>query len=278
MSWWLLLVRLSVASPDLTCAQAIGLAERLSDPGAASAILTRACAEAGPRELAPRGLSPDPYVLPPFPLTAEPPVLAWQERLLGPQQELLRTWLARGEAYREMMSRELRARGLPDELRYLSMMESGFNPTARSHVGAVGLWQLMPATARELGLSVRVGRDERRDPLLATRAAARLLRSLYLQLDDWSLTMAAYNCGIGCVKRAIDTHQTRDFWALRARGALPAETRDYVPRIIAAARVGEVQRILLRLRMASGATSPPPDRPSAGSPSSDLRGSSPERS
>lgn len=278
MSWWLLLVRLSVASTDLTCAQAIGLAERLSDPSAASAILTRACAEAGPRGYAPRGPSPDRDALPPFPLTAEPAVLVWQERLLGPQQEMLLTWLARGEVYREMMSRELRTRGLPDELRYLSMMESGFNPTARSHVGAVGLWQLMPATARELGLSVRAGRDERRDPLLATRAAARLLRSLYLQLDDWSLTMAAYNCGIGCVKRAIQTHQTRDFWALRARGALPAETRDYVPRIIAAARVGEAQRILLRLSATLSVPSDLQIPPANESPSQDYRGSCPARS
>ena len=123
--------------------------------------------------------------------------------------------------------------GLPSELKYLSIPESALNPYAVSRSGAVGLWQLMPITARELHLTINDNIDERRDPYKATHAAAEYLRRLYYRYNDWSLAIAAYNCGPGTIDNAIKkSGGIRDFWLLS--DYLPRETRSYVPAYIGA--------------------------------------------
>ena len=121
--------------------------------------------------------------------------------------------------------------GLPVELKYLAVIESELKPTAVSRVGAAGPWQLMPATAKLLGLQVTPANDERKQFGKSTKAAAIYLRDLYTEFDDWLLVMAAYNCGPGPVYTAIHKSGSHNFWALQEY--LPAESRDHVKKFIA---------------------------------------------
>jgi hypothetical protein len=123
--------------------------------------------------------------------------------------------------------------GVPPRLIALAGVESAFNPNALSPKGARGLWQLMPATAARFGLRVNAASDDRLEPTLSTRAAARYLRSLYRLFGDWTLVLAAYNAGEGAVQRGIQFGSTRDFWRLREKNQLPRETRAYVPAVLA---------------------------------------------
>lgn len=116
---------------------------------------------------------------------------------------------------------------LPPELVWLAEVESAFNPEARSPVGAAGLYQLMPGTAKDLGLSLSP-RDERLDPEKSANAAARYLRHLHSRFRDWPLALAAYNCGEGRLRTLLDRHRARTFDQVAAR--LPAETQMYVPK------------------------------------------------
>ena len=121
---------------------------------------------------------------------------------------------------------------LPDELKYLAIVESGLNPRAMSRVGAAGLWQFMPATGREFGLYQDQYIDERLDPYLATIAAGKYLKQLYNTFDDWELGISSYNCGPGNVRRAIRRSGYKNsFWGVYA--SLPAETRGYLPQLVA---------------------------------------------
>ncbi|PQJ36001.1 lytic transglycosylase [Salinibacter sp. 10B] len=146
-------------------------------------------------------------------------------------------WLRRVQVYGPMIDHILAEENVPLELRYLAMAESGLNPNARSWAGAVGMWQFMPSTGRRYGLSINAWVDERRDPEKATRAAARHLRDLYEEFEDWHLAMAAFNCGAGCVRRAIRRADEPDPSYWDAYDYLPRETRGYVPMFIAAAHV-----------------------------------------
>ena len=137
------------------------------------------------------------------------------------------------EYYFPIFEEALGRYGLPYELKYVPIIESALNPVARSHVGAAGLWQFMPATGKLFGLEVNSLVDERMDPLKATEAACRFLSSMYAVYGDWNLVIAAYNCGSGNVNKAIRrANGKRDFWAIYPY--LPRETRNYVPIFIAA--------------------------------------------
>ncbi len=138
-----------------------------------------------------------------------------------------------GKRYFPIFEEALTRHDLPLELKYLPVIESGLNATARSHMGAAGLWQFMPQTGKLCGLEVNSLIDERLDPIKSTEAACRFLKSLYSIYGDWTLAIAAYNCGPGNVNKAI--HRSggkRDFWAIY--DYLPRETRSYVPIFIAA--------------------------------------------
>jgi membrane-bound lytic murein transglycosylase D len=132
-----------------------------------------------------------------------------------------------------MIERVLAAEGVPQELIFLAQAESGFQPRAKSNKQCVGLWQFAKFRGKEYGLQQTLATDDRMDPEKATRAAARHLHDLYSHFGDWYLAMAAYNCGPGCVDRAVARTGFADFWELRRLNVLPKETSNYVPVILA---------------------------------------------
>ena len=135
--------------------------------------------------------------------------------------------------YVPIFEEALEAEGVPLELKYLPVVESAFDPMATSRVGAAGLWQFMVPTAKHYGLTVNSLLDERRDPIKSSQAAAKYLKDLYNSFGDWTLAIAAYNCGRNNVLKAIKrAGGARDYWAIYPY--LPRETRGYVPAFIAA--------------------------------------------
>jgi peptidoglycan lytic transglycosylase D len=141
--------------------------------------------------------------------------------------------LVRSGRYREMILRIFKEEGVPQDLIYLAQAESGFHPLALSRAGARGMWQFMASRASGYGLERNWWIDDRQDPEKATRAAARHLKDLYTQFGDWYLAMAAYNSGPGNVQQAVKRTGYADFWELYKRNVLPAETKNYVPIILA---------------------------------------------
>lgn len=140
-------------------------------------------------------------------------------------------WLERSGRYEELVKEVFKEYDLPADLAYLAMIESGFNPRARSYARAVGMWQFISATGRYYGLRHNWWFDERRDILKSTRAAAEHLRDLYERFDDWYLALAGYNCNPRKVEYNMRRYRTRDFWKLRR---LPRQTRNYIPTFLAA--------------------------------------------
>lgn len=153
---------------------------------------------------------------------------------LNKKRGLVADMLALHSYYGPIFVEELIKEGMPTELQYLPVIESAINPNAISRAGAAGLWQFMPATAKGLGMEVNSLVDERRDARLSSRNAARYLKQLYEIYKDWSLAIAAYNCGPGNVNKALRRagEGKKDFWEIY--NFLPAETRGYVPVFIAA--------------------------------------------
>jgi membrane-bound lytic murein transglycosylase D len=150
---------------------------------------------------------------------------------------MFETWLRRSGRYQDLVQRELREWRMPEDLIWVAMIESGFDPRAKSPVGAVGLWQFMPATGAVYGLEQNRFLDQRKNPRLATQAAVHHLRDLYMRFGSWDLALAAYNMGYEQLLSAIDQHGTADFNELARQEAIPSETAAYVPKIIAAAVV-----------------------------------------
>jgi len=149
-------------------------------------------------------------------------------------------WLSRSTRYLPMMKEILRKEGLPDELVYVAMIESGFQLNARSWANAVGPWQFMSATGRRYSLRIDQWVDERKDPVKATMAAAMYLKDLYgMFKNDWYLAAAGYNAGENKIFRAIDKYDTNDFWELSKGDYLKRETKEYVPKLLAAAIIAK---------------------------------------
>lgn len=147
-------------------------------------------------------------------------------------------WTKKSGRYVAEMKAQFRRAGLPTDLVWLSMIESGHNPAIKSPAGAVGLWQFMPESGRMYGLVVDRWVDERRDPARSTQAAVRFLSDLYRRFGNWELAMAAYNMGYAGMSRAVEKYSSNDYWALsRLESGIPWETTLYVPKIFALAIV-----------------------------------------
>jgi membrane-bound lytic murein transglycosylase D len=173
-----------------------------------------------------------------LPLAVNDAVLSYIGYFTNPRgSRTLLAGLRRSGRYRDMIFRIFAEEGIPRELIHIAQAESGFAPMAVSYKSATGMWQFMRPRGQEYGLTSSKLHDDRLDPEKATRAAARHLRDLYNQSGDWLLAMAAYNCGPACVERAVQRTGHADYWELRARNAIPKDTRNYVPAILAMAIV-----------------------------------------
>ena len=175
-----------------------------------------------------------------LPVVANEWVRAELEFLVYQRHEVVAGWLRAADRYDEWVRDVFASYGIPRDLHHLGMVESGYRPTVRSHAGAVGMWQFMPATGRQMGLRIDTLVDERMDPVRATHAAARHLRALHRRFrGDWSLAAAAYNAGEGRINRGLGRFGVSNFWDLAQRGDLAMETRRYVPRLYAVAIIAK---------------------------------------
>lgn len=175
-----------------------------------------------------------------FPLVENEKVQYYIDYFSGPGHKVFTRWLERSGRYMEMIQEIFAAEGLPLDLGYLAMIESGFNDRAYSSAHASGPWQFIESTGEVYGLNNDWWRDERRDPVKSTQAAARHLRDLYEMFEgDWYLAVAAYNAGAGKMQRAVKMYGTRDFWEISHGDYLATETKNYVPKLLAAIQMAK---------------------------------------
>ena len=169
-----------------------------------------------------------------FPIMVNKQVLYYLELFQGKQRNYFTQWLARSSIYRPHIEAELKKAGLPSDLVFLAMIESGYNPSAYSPAKACGLWQFIEGTGSRYGLRIDPWIDERRHPEKATKAAVHYLSNLYAQFGDWYLAVAAYNAGGKKIDTALKTINANDFWEIAASEGIFMETKRYVPKLIAA--------------------------------------------
>jgi membrane-bound lytic murein transglycosylase D len=169
-----------------------------------------------------------------FPVTINKQVLYYLDLFQGKQRKSFTTWLARSSQYIPSIQQEFKKAGLPRDLAYLAMIESGFNPSAYSPADASGLWQFIEGTGRNHGLKIDSWVDERREPDKATKAAIHYLSHLYTEFGDWYLAVAAYNAGEKKIETAIKNYNTENFWEIAGSDGIYLETKRYVPKLIAA--------------------------------------------
>lgn len=174
-----------------------------------------------------------------IPVTYNKRVSYWISYFQDNGKTWFKDWLERSTRYMPFIQKELKRAGLPQDLGFMVMIESGFLSAAVSHANAVGPWQFIAGTGKRYGLDQKWWLDERRDLAKATVAATRYLRDLYEEFGSWYLVAASYNMGEGGLRRQINKYKTKDFWALARYGALPKETTDYVPKIIAAMMISK---------------------------------------
>ena len=173
-----------------------------------------------------------------FPIDLNDKVLAWVHQFTTNKRGFMERTLSRATQYLPMVRQIFAEEGVPQDLAYLAVIESGFINSANSYAQAVGMWQFMRATGRIYGLNGNAWVEERRDPVKATRAAARYLRRLYETSGDWYLALVGYNAGPMTTERAIQNLGTRNFWDMHRSRWLRNQTKNYVPEMCAAVLVG----------------------------------------
>lgn len=173
-----------------------------------------------------------------IPVEINSKVEQWIKYFQGRGRPHMERYLARSGRYSQLMKRILKQNGLPEDLIYIALIESGFSSKATSRAAAVGYWQFIRGTGKRYGLEINSFVDERRDPVLATQAAADYFKGLYSVFGSWYLAMASYNVGENRVYREVMNHKTRNFWDLVQKRRLPKETMNYVPKYIAAKLIG----------------------------------------
>ncbi len=169
-----------------------------------------------------------------IPSEVNPLVDKWIQYFQGKGRDHMERYLARSARYEKLMKKVLRDNKVPEDLFYIALIESGFSARATSHAAAVGYWQFIRGTGKRYGLEINKFVDERRDPEIATQAAADYFRTLYSMFGSWYLSMASYNVGEGKVKRETVRLDTRDFWEIAKKKRLPRETVNYIPKYLAA--------------------------------------------
>jgi len=213
---------ISSAEPEETAQEEL---EALNEPGAWEYGVNQTYS------LEKLGIDPAKYD---FPITVNKQVLYYLELFQGKQRNYFTHWLARSTMFRPYIEAELKKSGLPLDLVFLAMIESGFNPSAYSPAKACGLWQFIEGTGLTYGLRIDSWVDERREPEKATKAAIRYLSRLYSQFGDWYLAVAAYNAGEKKIDTAMKTFNAKDFWEVATSEGIFMETKRYVPKLIAA--------------------------------------------
>lgn len=178
-----------------------------------------------------------------LPVTYNKKVSKWVAHYQGPGNRWFRTWLQRSYKYMPFIQAELKKAGLPLDLAYMVMIESGFAPNAVSHASAVGPWQFIETTGSRYGLNKNWWLDERRDLKKSTLAAIRYIKDLHAEFGSWYLVAASYNMGENGLRRKIKKHGTKDYWTLIKLNALPQETQEYVPKILAAMLISKAPNL-----------------------------------
>lgn len=168
-----------------------------------------------------------------FPITYNENVKEWILYYQTRGRKDFSKWLERSQKYLPHIQTVFKQSGLPTDLAYLAMVESGFSPFAISPADAVGYWQFIEPTATRFGLRVNWWLDERRDIIKSTKAAALYLKKLHGMFGSWYLAIAGYNTGENRIKRLVEKHQTKNFWVLADRDGLVAETKEYIPKMLA---------------------------------------------
>ena len=178
-----------------------------------------------------------------IPVTYNRDVRTWIKYYQTNGKSWLKERIERSGKYLPIMKKALADKGLPQDLAYIAMIESGFSAHAVSTADAVGYWQFIAPTAKRYNLRIDWWIDERRDFLKSTHAAASYLGDLYKQFNSWYLTASAYNMGEGRLHRLIKRHETNDYWTLSSKSDFPDETKDYIPKLLAALMISKSPKI-----------------------------------
>lgn len=178
-----------------------------------------------------------------LPVTYNKKVSQWISFFQTRGKTFFRDWLEKSSKYMPLLQSELKSAGLPTDLAYMVMIESGFSSQAISSANAVGPWQFIESTGSNYGLKKNWWLDERRDIKKSTQAAIRYLKALHSEFKSWYLVAASYNMGENGLRKQIKKYGTNDYWDLVQRGALPLETQDYVPKILAALMISKAPNL-----------------------------------
>lgn len=178
-----------------------------------------------------------------LPVTYNAKVSKWISYYQGNGRRWFREWLERSTRFMPYIQTELKRKGLPLDLGYMAMIESGFSAQAVSHADAVGPWQFIEGTGSRYGLKKTWWLDERRDFGKSTQAATKYLSELYKEFGSWYLVAASYNMGESGLRRQINKYKTKDYWTLIKLRALPVETQEYVPKILAAMLISKAPNL-----------------------------------